>query len=91
MTSKLWKSLNDFDEKLIDLEGIRQHLNYALTADSSKTELENAMRFVLRLLDRFEHDLDEQLKTTWEAYRQEKTIPEPQNNISPPFYPDVIN
>lgn len=85
MTNKLWESLNNLDDHLIDLDGIKQHLNFALDADASKPELETAISFVTRLLERFENDLDEKLKKVWEAYRQEKGITYPSVN-----YNDII-
>lgn len=76
MSTKLWEALNSIEEHFIDLEGIKQHLNFALDSDSSKSELESAVIFTTRLLERFENDLDEKLQKVWKAYRQEKGIPE---------------
>lgn len=76
MSTKLWEALNSIEEHFIDLEGIKQHLNFALDADSSKPELESVIMFVTRLLERFENDLDDKLQQTWKAYREEKGIPE---------------
>ena len=75
MSTKLWESLNSVEEHFIDLEGIRQHLNFALDSDSSKSELESAVMFATRLLERFENDLDDKLQKVWKAYREEKGIP----------------
>lgn len=91
MTSKIWEALNDIDEQLIDLDGIRQHLNFALSVDASKSELESAISFVTRLLERFEVDLDEKLKDAWVAYRNEKGIPAPYYKTPTVLYKDIIN
>ena len=86
MSTKLWEALNSIEEHFIDLEGIRQHLNFALDSDSSKSELESAVMFITRLLERFEQDLDSKLQETWKAYREEKGIPE----FTAPNYSEII-
>lgn len=85
MTNKLWESLNDLDQHLIDLDGIKQYLNFALDVDASKSELETTISFTTRLLERFENDLDEKLKNVWKIYRDEKDISYP-----PVSYNEII-
>lgn len=91
MTNKLWSALNDIDEHLIDLDGIRQHLNFALDSDASKPELETAISFATRLLERFENDLDDKLKNVWSAYRKEKGILDSYLKTPTVHYNDIIN
>lgn len=96
MTSKLWTALNSVDEQLIFLDGIKQHLNFAVDTDASKSELETAICFVVRLLDRFEDDLSNTLSDAWKAYREEKGISELTTSKPPTSsiqvdYTDIIN
>lgn len=91
MTNKLWSALNDIDEHLNDLDGIRQHLNFALDADASKSELETTISFTTRLLERFENDLDDKLRKAWSAYRQEKGVRTPYYKTPTALYKDIIN
>lgn len=90
MSKKLWEALNSVEEHFIDLEGIRQHLNFAIDSDSSKSELESAIIFVTRLLERFENDLDNKLQKVWKAYREEKGIPEVTITNPSPNYSEII-
>ena len=90
MSNKLWEALNSVEEHFIDLDGIRQHLNFAIDSDSSKSELESAIIFVTRLLERFENDLDNKLQNVWKAYREEKGIPEPNFTNQGLNYSEII-
>jgi hypothetical protein len=71
MNKKLWSNFNKIEESFIDLEGIKQHLNFAVDSDSSKSELESAIYFVVRLLDRYEEDMTTTLASIWEGYRED--------------------
>ena len=42
--------------------------------------------FTTRLLERFEHNLDDKLQKVWKAYREEKGIPE----FTAPNYSEII-
>ena len=71
MNTKLLDNLTKIDESFIDLEGIKQHLNYAVDSDSSKSELESAIYFVVRLLERYEEDMTTTLTSIWGGCRED--------------------
>jgi hypothetical protein len=82
MNKKVWESLNKVEEYFTDLQGIRQHLNLVVNNDSSAVEMEEAIYFVVRLLERYEEDLTKSLATVWEVCREESKDPEPNNKLN---------